>query len=81
MKRFSAVFLLSLVALATAAQNTKEENTLLWKISGMGLDKPSYLFGTIHMLCAEDAVLSNNMKKVIRNCDEVYFRSGYGQSF
>src|SRR5688572_11341249 len=48
-------------------------NTLLWKISGNGLTKPSYLFGTIHLLCAEDAALSDNMKKVIRNVDEVYF--------
>lgn len=48
-------------------------NTLLWKISGNGLEKPSYLFGTIHLLCADDAVLSDNMKKVIKEADEVYF--------
>ena len=48
-------------------------NTLLWKISGNGLEKPSYLFGTIHMLCADDAHLSENMKKVIREADDVYF--------
>lgn len=50
-----------------------DNNTLLWKISGNGLTKPSYLFGTIHLLCADDAVLSDNMKKVIREADEVYF--------
>lgn len=27
------------------------ENSLLWKISGNGLEKPSYLYGTIHMTC------------------------------
>lgn len=48
-------------------------NTLLWKISGNGLEKPSYLFGTIHLLCADDAVLSENMKKAIGAADEVYF--------
>lgn len=48
-------------------------NSLLWKISGNGLEKPSYLFGTIHLLCAEDAQLSENMKKVIGDADEVYF--------
>ncbi|MET0394492.1 MAG: TraB/GumN family protein [Chitinophagaceae bacterium] len=47
-------------------------NTLLWMISGNGLEKPSYLFGTIHLLCADDAVLSGNMQKAIRNADEVY---------
>jgi uncharacterized protein YbaP (TraB family) len=47
--------------------------TLLWKISGNNLEKPSYLFGTIHLLCADDAELSENMKKVIREADDVYF--------
>jgi hypothetical protein len=27
-------------------------NTLLWQISGNGLKQPSYLFGTMHILCA-----------------------------
>jgi uncharacterized protein len=72
MKRISAVLLLSLVSLSALAQKTDKNNTLLWKISGNGLDKPSYLFGTIHMLCANDAVLSNSLKKIIRNSDEVY---------
>jgi uncharacterized protein len=73
MTRFSAVFLVSLLAISGMAQNGKENNTLLWKISGNGLEKPSYLYGTIHMLCADDANLSPNMKKVISDCDEVYF--------
>ena len=73
MKRLSAFLLVSLVALTSFAQDEKENNTLLWKISGNGLDKPSYIFGTIHMICADDATLSDNMKKVINTCDEVYF--------
>ena len=71
MKRFSAGLVVSLLSVAAFSQN--DNNTLLWKISGNGLEKPSYLFGTIHMLCADDAVLSDNMKKAISNCDEVYF--------
>ena len=73
MKKISALLLVSLVALTTFAQSEKENNTLLWKISGNGLNKPSYLFGTIHMICADDAILSDNMKKAINDCDEVYF--------
>lgn len=68
MKRLSSGLLFSLLALVGCAQKNSEKsttgnNTLLWKISGKDIQKPSYLFGTIHMLCAEDAVLSNNMKK------------------
>jgi len=77
MKKVSAGVLLSLLALMGCAQPKEKEahdnNTLLWRISGNGLAKPSYLYGTIHMLCADDAMLSNNMKNVILKADEVYF--------
>jgi uncharacterized protein len=73
MKRFSAAFLVCLISAGGIAQKNELSNTLLWKISGNGLEKPSYLFGTIHLLCAEDAVLSDNMKKAIAACNEVYF--------
>jgi uncharacterized protein len=49
------------------------QNTLLWEITGNGLTKPSYLFGTMHILCSGDAKLSANMKQVIRDCQQVYF--------
>lgn len=77
MKKASAGLLLSLLTLLGCAQSKEKEaannNTLLWKISGNGLTKPSYLFGTIHMICATDAGLSNTMKNVISKVDEVYF--------
>lgn len=78
MKRFSAGMLLILIALQADSQkakvsNTPSDNTLLWKISGKGLEKPSYLYGTIHMLCKDDAVLSDNLKSIIKKADEIYF--------
>ncbi|MEJ5993512.1 TraB/GumN family protein [Pedobacter sp. Du54] len=36
------------LALNSKAQQKKNENSLLWEISGNGLQKPSYLFGTYH---------------------------------
>src|SRR5580692_5612984 len=48
-------------------------HTLLWRISGKGLARPSYLFGTMHILCADNASLSDSLKKVIADCDQVYF--------
>lgn len=74
MKRMSAALLVSLLALSGFSQkNDNAANTLLWKISGNGLEKPSFLFGTIHMLCKDDAILSDQLKSVIKNADEVYF--------
>src|SRR5687768_1037471 len=71
MKKWSAGLLVSLISLTTLAQGAKDK-TLLWKISGNGIERPSYLFGTIHLLCEEDAILSSNLKKAIKDCDVVY---------
>jgi uncharacterized protein YbaP (TraB family) len=73
MKRISAVLLGSIMAITAFAQKNNPDNTLLWKISGNGLKKPSYLFGTIHMLCKDDAILSDSLKNIIKNVQEVYF--------
>jgi uncharacterized protein YbaP (TraB family) len=42
---------------STNAQTPKNENSVLWEVSGNGLTKPSYLFGTIHMICGKDFVM------------------------
>jgi len=72
MKRISALLLLGLATLPALAQKTNQKNTLLWKISGNGIEKPSYLFGTIHMLCKQDAFLGDNLVKAIDKADKVY---------
>ena len=50
----------------------KNNNTLLWQISGHGLKKPSFLFGTFHLLCKEDIHFSHQLKKAIKSSDEIY---------
>lgn len=47
-------------------------NTLLWQISGNGLQSPSYLFGTFHLLCKDDIHFSETLKQAITNSKEVY---------
>lgn len=51
----------------------KDNNTLLWEISGNGLKQPSYIFGTFHLMCKEDIVFSEPLRKAITSCNEVYF--------
>src|SRR5690348_6382215 len=48
------------------------QNTLLWRISGNGLSRPSYLFGTMHMICASDIDISDSLRAAIREADKVY---------
>jgi len=51
----------------------KGDNSLLYEISGKGLPQPSWLFGTMHVLCVEDAALSQGLKKVLKSSEEVFF--------
>lgn len=37
---------------------SQTEKTVLWEVSGNGLENPSYLFGTIHIICPDDLDLS-----------------------
>lgn len=48
-------------------------NSLLWEISGKGLTSPSYLYGTMHMVCAEDTRMSEGLKSAIQKSKQVYF--------
>jgi len=73
MKKLGSAVLVSLLSLVALGQKEQTNKSLLWKITGNGLEKPSYLYGTIHMICEDDAGLSDNMKKAIRETDEVYF--------
>lgn len=58
MKKIFAFILLICIALGVQAQ-------LLWKVSGNGLDRPSYVIGTHHMapLSIKDSI--NNLQEVI----------------
>lgn len=56
------------------SQNTyTETKSLLWEITGKGIQSPSYLFGTIHLLCEDDAVLGDSLLYAIEKTDRVYF--------
>jgi uncharacterized protein YbaP (TraB family) len=44
---------------------------LLWKISGNGLTKPSYLFGTIHAYCDKDKIFTEDFISTFKTVDVV----------
>lgn len=52
--------------------NAQNDNSLLWKISGNGLEKPSYVFGTIHMICEDDYIMTPVIEKTIQSVDAYY---------
>ena len=64
MKRISLIFVLVLVALVSQAQ-------LLWKVSGNGLGRPSYIFGTHHMAPSTMIDQIKGLDVAIAGCDIV----------
>lgn len=77
MKKSFWLTLLTVVGLVTGSDAQKkfsgdDTNTLLWRVSGKNLSKPSYVFGTMHMICANDIELSDSLKSAIQNSDNVY---------
>lgn len=64
MKRLSLILVLVLLAVAAQAQ-------LLWKVSGNGLGRPSYIFGTHHMAPASMIDQVKGIDQAISDCDIV----------
>lgn len=46
-------------------------NTLLWEISGNGLTQPSYVYGTIHLICPADMNMSTQLKQTFSKTQQV----------
>ena len=73
---YSFVMLLSLGSVQAQQEvnlkSNAHDNTLLWEVSGNGLTKASYLFGTFHLLCKEDINFSPALKQAIIKSNEIY---------
>ncbi|MRX69170.1 hypothetical protein SAMN06265349_104144 [Flavobacterium resistens] len=67
------VIILFVFSATTQAQtnSSKLENSLLWEVSGNGLEKPSYVYGTIHTICSVDYFLSEKTKSAFDASSEL----------
>ncbi|TDE11566.1 TraB/GumN family protein [Dyadobacter psychrotolerans] len=71
MKKSILLFMgLTLLAFFGKAQAPKE-NSLLWEITAPGQAKPSYLFGTIHLICPADFSLSDSLKIAVAKTEQI----------
>ncbi|HMU32268.1 MAG TPA: TraB/GumN family protein [Pyrinomonadaceae bacterium] len=73
-KRFATAFLVVCAsASAILAQNAApaEESALLYKISGKNLAKPSYIFGTIHLICPKDMFPADVLKGYLNQTSQL----------
>jgi len=70
MNRFLTGLATSLIVIGhSIGAFAQETNSLLWKVSGKGIDKPSYLFGTIHMLPQDKYFFNDRMQEALDGCD------------
>jgi len=68
--KITLAFLLSLTFGLVRAQ-APTEASLLWKIEGKNLTQPSYLYGTIHLICPSDFVLSDTLKGCLKRTEQL----------
>jgi hypothetical protein len=58
---------------APAYAPTASDTSLLWRITGPGITGESYLYGTIHIIPAEDYFLANGVISALNDAEEVVF--------
>ncbi len=67
MRSFTLLIALTFSILQVSAQ----DESLLWKISGNGLEHDSYIFGTIHLLCQDDINITPAIREAINHSEQV----------
>lgn len=63
--------LLSFTIAILSSYGQANDNSLLWKVSGNGLEKPSYLYGTFHLLCPGDLQIDDKVAKAFNKSDQL----------
>ncbi len=69
------------VLFTTSCKTTKQtayadkplEKALLWELTGQGISKPSYLFGTIHLIDSKDFFLPKGMLTALDQVKKIIF--------
>lgn len=67
---FAALFLTVSNTRAQTAK-TKNDSAVLYEISGKNLKKPSYLFGTIHLICEKDMFPAEKLKSYLSQTEQL----------
>lgn len=77
MKNAIAFFTICICLIAGNGNAKEKPQSLLWKVSGKGLTTPSYLFGTIHMICEDNYLLREKVTRAFDESEKLYFEINY----
>jgi uncharacterized protein YbaP (TraB family) len=67
----SVALLLTVSNVHAQTKTTAGNSALLYKITGKNLKKPSYLFGTIHLICEKDMFPAEKLKGYINQTEQL----------
>lgn len=76
-KKLSLLFAMFVLIFSTVSNiqaqsvKTTESSGLLYEISGKNLKKPSYLFGTIHLMCEKDMFPAEKLRSYINQTEQM----------
>lgn len=70
--KLSLIAILSFVSIGIIKAQITPKTSLLWEVSGNGLQKPSYLFGTFHIMCKENFEISPSLKNTFNQTDQLF---------
>lgn len=64
------ILLFTMMAISYIAKAQDLENTLLWKVSGKNIETPSYLYGTMHVVC--EVNFDEDVNKALEETTQMY---------
>ncbi|NCI46382.1 TraB/GumN family protein [Sediminibacterium soli] len=70
MKKWCCALMMAMCWLVTDAQSGV--SSLLWQVSGNGLQQPSYLFGTFHIVCKDDFQITDTLQQKLLSTRQLY---------
>lgn len=71
MLKITSSLLAAMLTFSLCAQRSAKYNSLFWEITGNGMKKPSYLYGTMHVSNKVAFHLSDSFFIALKNVDEV----------
>lgn len=69
---FKKLSLIPVIVMWMVGSANGQDSSLLWKVSGNGLEKESYLFGTIHIICKSDFMMDERITSAFENTEELF---------
>ncbi len=69
---FRKLSLIPVILMWMVVSANGQNSSLLWKVTGNGLEKESYLFGTIHIICKSDFVMDDRITSAFESTEELF---------